>query len=132
MYLALTLGLVAESAKVLYHHPVYNLPVYAHQPWTHAATPKKAVTTYAKNAKKENVPFSSRMCQVDHREVAKLWDDFDLNTDGLIGFHDMRVASTYPIIEDIESRKGIMMPEIIRRAIVEMDDGENPLFTKSL
>ena len=123
MLLALTLGLGAESAKVLYHHPVYNLPVYAHQPWTHAATPKKALTTYAK---KENVHFSSLMCQVDHREVAKLWDDFDLNTDGLIGFNDIHLASTYLIIEDTGSRKGIMMPEIIRRAMFEMDDGENP------
>ena len=123
----MTLGLVAESTKVLYHHPVYNLPVYAHQPWTHAATPKKAVTTYAK---KENVHFSSIMCQVDHREVAKLWDAFDLNTDGLIGFNDINFAARHPIIYD--TFLGIMMPEITRRAVFETDDGENPLFMKSL
>ena len=124
MLLALTLGLGAESTRVLYHHPVYNLPVYAHQPLLnhHAATPsKKAVTTYAK---KKNVHFSSLMCQVDHREVAKLWDAFDKNTDGLIGFNDMKFAS-----REWEFL-GIMIPEIVRRAMFEMDDGENPLFTK--
>ena len=131
MLLALSLGLGAESAKVLYHHPVYNLPVYAHQPLTHAVTPsKKAVTTYAKDAKKENVHFSSIMCQVDHREVAKLWDAIDLNTDGLIGFNDINFAARHPIIYD--TFIGIMMPEITRRAVFETDDGENPLFTKSL
>jgi len=110
-------GLGAESAKVLYHHPVYNLPVYAHQPLTHAATPsKKAVTTYAK---KENVHFSSIMCQVDHREVAKLWDFVDLNTDGLIGFNDMDFASRHPIIG--ETFLGIMMPEVTRRSVYETD-----------
>ena len=125
MLLALTLGLGAESAKFLYQHPVYNLPVYAHQPLTHAVTPKKAVTTYAK---KENVHFSSIMCQVDHREVAKLWDAFDLNTDGLIGFNDINSAST------IMSKAGIMldiiMPEVKRRVFYEMANGENTLFTK--
>ena len=131
MLLALSLGLGAESAKVLYHHPVYNLPVYAHQPLTHAVTPsKKAVTTYAKDAKKENVHFSSIMCQVDHREVAKLWDAIDLNTDGLIGFNDINFASSYPVIYD--TFLAIMMPEVTRRAVFEMDEGENPLFTKSL
>ena len=122
--MALTLGLGAESAKVLYHHPVYNLPVYAHQPLTHAVTPsKKAVTTYAKDAKKENAHFSSIMCQVDHREVAKLWDAFDFNTDGLIGFNDMNFASNEPEF------LGLMIPEISRRVVFEMGDdgGEHPL-----
>ena len=85
------------------------------------------MTTYAK---KDVVHFSSIMCQVDHREVAKLWDAIDLNTDGLIGFNDINFASSYPVIYD--TFLAIMMPEVTRRAVFETDDGENPLFTKSL
>ena len=122
--LAFTLGLSGAARLPLYHHPAYNLPVYP--PWVYNAQlseaykpQKAAVTTYAR---KENVHFMSLMCQVDHREVAKMWDAFDTNTDGLIGFNEINTASQCYFPEDC-GWLAIMSPEILRRAVHETDDG---------
>ena len=127
--LAFTLGL-SEAARLplyLYHHTAYNLHVYPpwvyNKPLSKAYKPHKAasVTTYAN--KKGNVHFMSIMCQVDHREVAKLWDAFDTNTDGLIGFNEINTASKCYFPEDC-GWLAIMGPEILRRSVHETDDGE--------
>jgi len=119
--LACLLGLSVEAIKPLYHHPVYNMPVYAHQPLGYSIPSKtqvQKITPYAGNGDK-GVHFWSMLCQVAHRPVAKLWDAFDADTDGLISFNEMNGASSCAY--DGPTREcywvAVMAPEILRKSI---------------
>jgi len=96
---------LAQGLNPLYHHPVYNMPVYAshHVPMVYAhsvnqqpaVAKKTAVTTYASGGGKAGPgnAFWYDMCHVPHRKIVALWNAFDLDVNGFISFTEVNKAS---------------------------------------
>jgi len=121
---------LAQGLKPLYHHPVYNMPVYAnhHVPMVYAhhvnqpvMAKKTAVTTYASGAG-PGIAFWYDMCHVPHRKIVALWNAFDNNTNGYISFTEVNAASLCDLADadnadtNCEWIVDVMEPEIAPRA----------------
>jgi len=117
-------------AKPLYHHPVYNMPVYAnhHVPMVYAhhvnqpaMAKKTAVTTYASGAG-PGIAFWYDMCHVPHRKIVALWNAFDGDVNGYISFTEVNKASLCDLDDDENPDTNcnwvleVMAPEIEHRA----------------
>jgi len=102
-------SLAMEVVKPLYHHPVYNLPVYSHQPY--AATYKKSAGpgTY----------FWMDICHIPHRRIAALFTAFDTDFNGIISFPEINQASLCQVLEADDANchfvHDVMGPEIEAR-----------------
>jgi len=125
---------LAQGLTPLYHHPVYNTPVYAshhvpmvyahpvHQP---AVAKKTAVTTYASGGGKNKGPgiaFWYDMCHVPHRKIVALWNAFDGDVNGYISFTEVNKASLCALGDEENPDTNckwvvdVMEPEIAHRA----------------
>jgi len=140
---------LAQGLKPLYHHPVYNMPVYAnhHMPMVYAqpvnqpAVAKKTAeskrntqlsfrTTYA-SQKAPGIAFWYDMCHVPHRKIVALWNAFDRDVNGYISFTEVNKASLCDLADadnadtNCEWIVDVMEPEIAPRA--EYDGQEDAI-----
>jgi len=126
----LFMGLAQGLKGPLYHHPVYNMPVYAnhHVPMVYAhpvnqpaVAKKTAVTTYA-SQKAPGIAFWYDMCHVPHRKIVALWNAFDRDVNGYISFTEVNAASLCDLADadnadtNCEWIVDVMEPEIAPRA----------------
>ena len=89
-------SLAMEMVKPLYHHPVYNLPVYPYQPY--AAMQHPAITTY-KKSDDPGTYFWMDICHIPHRKIAALFSAFDTDFNGIISFPEINQASLCQVLE---------------------------------
>lgn len=96
-----SLGAQGMNVKPLYHHPVYNVPVYPYHGYAVAAAkqaPQTKVTSYAK-VSNHGTHFWQAFCWESDRKIAELFSYFDLDHNGIVSFPELNSASLCNVLE---------------------------------
>jgi len=103
-----SLSAQAMNVKPLYHHPVYNVPVYPYHGYALATAkqaPQTKVTTYAK-ASNAGTHFWETFCKISDRDIKGLFSWFDTDHNGIVSFPELNFASLCNVLEGEDEHCG--------------------------